>query len=57
MQARGAETAACELCWWFPPDEVGVVAYEYYNWARYWLGVRLPAEAPPADGCQATDTT
>ncbi|MBL8046524.1 MAG: YdcF family protein [Anaerolineales bacterium] len=38
---------ACELCWWFQPDQVGVVFYEYYNWARYWLNIRLPNEAPP----------
>lgn len=38
---------ACGLCWWFQPDQIGVVFYEYYNWARYWLGVRLPNESPP----------
>jgi len=33
--------------WWFQPDQLGVVLYEYYNWGRYWLGIRLPSEAPP----------
>lgn len=36
----------CGVCWWFQPDQIGVVFYEYYNWARYWLNVRLPNEAP-----------
>jgi len=34
---------------WFMPDQVGVMLYEYYNWVRYWLGVRLPNEAPPTN--------
>lgn len=42
---------ACRLCWWFQSDQVGVVLYEYYNWGRYRLGIRLPAEASPATGC------
>lgn len=37
---------ACVLCWWFQPDQIDVVFYEYYNWARYWLNLRLPNEAP-----------
>ena len=38
----------CALCWWFQPDQAPVVANESYNWARYALNVRLPAEQPPA---------
>jgi uncharacterized SAM-binding protein YcdF (DUF218 family) len=37
----------CTLCWWFQPDQTGVVFYEYYNWVRYWLGIRVPTELPP----------
>lgn len=42
-----APTNLCTLCWWFQADQVGVVFYEYYNLGRYWLGTRLPNEAPP----------
>lgn len=45
---QAAPPIPCRVCWWFQPDQAGVVVYEYYNWARYWLGLRLPAEAPPA---------
>lgn len=38
----------CALCWWFHADQARVVLYEYYNWVRYWLGIRLPKEMPPA---------
>lgn len=38
----------CGLCWWFQPDQAPVVAYETYNWLRFALNIRLPAEQPPA---------
>lgn len=38
---------ACAICWPLQPHQWDVVAYEYYNWARYWLDLRLPNEAPP----------
>lgn len=37
----------CVICWWFHADQARVVLYEYYNWGRYWLGIRLPKEMPP----------
>ncbi|MDY0019434.1 MAG: YdcF family protein [Anaerolineae bacterium] len=39
----------CAICWWFHADQARVVLYEYYNWGRYWLGIRLPKEMPPTD--------
>lgn len=47
IQIQPAPLNICALCWWFQPDQTRVVFYEYYNWARYWLGIRLPAEGPP----------
>ncbi|MBP7692361.1 MAG: YdcF family protein [Anaerolineales bacterium] len=43
-----ASPTACSVCWWFQPDQIGVVAYEYYNWVRYGLGIRLPNELAPS---------
>jgi len=51
VRVQPAASEACRLCWWFQPDQVGVVFYEYYNWGRYGLGIRLPAEAPPDTAC------
>lgn len=35
IQPAGVEF--CSLCWIFYPDQVYVVFYEYYNWAKYWF--------------------
>lgn len=40
----------CAICWLFHADQARVVLYEYYNWVRYWLGIRLPKEMPPDTG-------
>jgi uncharacterized SAM-binding protein YcdF (DUF218 family) len=50
ISTQPAPQKSCTVCWWFQPDQVGIVLYEYYNWGRYWLGIRLPSEAPPDTG-------
>jgi uncharacterized SAM-binding protein YcdF (DUF218 family) len=34
-------SSLCAMCWPFYPDRAQVVAYEYWNWAQYWLS-RVP---------------
>jgi uncharacterized SAM-binding protein YcdF (DUF218 family) len=55
IRVQPAAQDACRLCWWFQPDQVGVVLYEYYNWGRYRFGIRLPAEKPPVSACLPAD--
>jgi uncharacterized SAM-binding protein YcdF (DUF218 family) len=47
VSVQPAHQSSCALCWWFKPDQFEVVLYEYYNWGRYWLGIRFPSEKPP----------
>jgi len=47
VSVQAAPQTLCTLCWWFQPDQVSVILYEYYNWGRYWLGIRLSNETPP----------
>ncbi len=49
IRVQAAPPDLCTLCWWFRGDEVGVVFYEYYNWGRYWLGIRVPSENRPGN--------
>lgn len=44
IHIQPAPVGACIPCWWFQPNQISVVFYEYYNWARYWLGIRLVNE-------------
>jgi len=48
LSVQPSPAGPCAVCWWFHADQARVVLYEYYNWGRYWLGIRLPKEMPPA---------
>lgn len=52
LSVQPSAQTSCSLCWWLHPDQATVVLYEYYNWGRYWLGIRLPSEAPPNNSLQ-----
>lgn len=34
LSVQPASIHTCTMCWWFQPDQMGVVFYEYYNWGR-----------------------
>jgi uncharacterized SAM-binding protein YcdF (DUF218 family) len=47
VSVQPARQALPALLWWLDPDQIPVVLYEYYSWARYRLGLRSWRERPP----------